>query len=333
MLVVVALVGAIGYHTLGAGRWRFSDCLYMSIITLSTVGFAETLPDMDQVEWSRAWTVVLILLGSGTLVYFGSTLTALLVEGDLQGVIRRRRMNRLLEGQSGHIIIAGVGSTGFHVAAELTASGTPFVVIDRDEDRIERAVVTFGRDLLYVVGDATDDAVLDLAGVRRAAGLIAALTDDRDNLFVVVTARSLTESLRIVSKAVDNDNILKLERGGADVVVAPALIGGVRMASVMVRPSVVQFLDGMVRGRDREERRIEEVVITPDSPIAGRALHEAGLREALDVLVIAVRDAAGHHEYNPPANRVLEVGNVLIVLVKVEDVAELRRVVSGRATQ
>ncbi|MEQ1564656.1 MAG: potassium channel protein [Myxococcota bacterium] len=330
-LLVVALVGAGGYHVLGAGRWPFSDCLYMSIITLSTVGFGELLPGMNDVPWARAWTVLLILLGSGTLVYFASTFTAMLVEGDLRGALRRRRMTRMLDKLADHVIVCGVGSTGIHVAEELHSSHTRFVVVDTSMERIERLAVSIGDPhLLYVVGDATDDHVLEQAGIRTARGLIAALTDDRDNLFTVVTARALSDSLRIVSKAVDPESVTKLTRAGADSVVAPALIGGVRMASEMVRPSVVQFLDAMSRDRE-QDRSIEEILVTADSPLAGRTMADARLKDSFDTLVIAIRFVDGSHEYNPGPATLLRPGMVLIVLVRKSEADKLRKHVGGRS--
>lgn len=328
-LMTVALVGAGGYHVLGAGRWPFADCLYMSIITLSTVGFGELLPGMNATPWARPWTVLLILLGSGSLVYFASTFTALLVEGDLRGAIRRRRMGRSLEGLVDHVIVCGIGSTGIHVGDELKASHTPFVVVETDLERIERAGATLGAELLYVLGDATDDHVLELAGIRRAKGLIAALHEDRDNLFVVITARSMSDRLRIVSKAVDQDNVAKLRRAGADAVVAPALLGGARLASEMVRPSVVQFLDRVMHGRE-EGLHIEEIPVTEDSPVAGRKLADAGLRESIGALVIGLRYLDGNNVFNPPATAVLHPGVVLIVLVRLSEVDALRRLLSAR---
>ena len=267
VFAAVTVVGSVGYYVIGGGRWSWPDCFYMAVITLSTVGFGETLQDMHAVPWARTWTLSLILLGSGTLLYFASTMTALIVEGDLRGAIRRRRMSTLLDRLAGHVIVCGVGSTGQHVVEELVLSRTPVVLVDVNVERIERLMADHPEaTMLYVIGDATEDHVLEEAGIRRAKGLIAALHDDRDNLFVTVTARALSDSVRIVSKAAESDNISKLERGGADAVVSPAVIGAVRLASEMVRPSVLQFLDGMVRSRE-QSRRIEELLVTADSPI------------------------------------------------------------------
>ena len=327
---IVTVVGAFGYHTIGDGRWGFGDCLYMAVITLSTVGFGETLPGMDEVPGARAWTLALILLGSGTLLYFASTLTALIVEGDLRGAIRRRRMASLLDRLSNHVIVCGVGSTGLHVVEELVASRTPIVLVDTSVERIERIVAEHPEaDILYVHGDATEDHVLEAAGIRRARGLIAALHDDRDNLFVTITARALSDEVRLVSKAAESDNIVKLERAGADAVVSPAVIGAVRMASEMVRPSVVQFFDQMVQN-PKQSRRIEEILITAESPLVGVPLHQAGLRQVADALVIAIRFLDGHHEYNPTGDTQLRAGMVLIVLVKSEEVPRLKEHIRGQ---
>ena len=328
---VVNVVGAVGYYLIGRRAWSFADCAYMALITLSTVGFGETLAGMDQVPGARAWTGALILLGSGTLLYFASTLTALIVEGDLQGAIRRRTMGRRLEKRRDHVIVCGVGSTGSHVVEELVASRIPMVVIDQELSRIERAVAEHGPEaMVYVHGDATLDHVLEEAGIHRAMGLIAALPEDRDNLFITVTARALSEGVRIVAKAVEHENITKLTRAGADRVVAPTVIGAVRMASELVRPSVVHFLDAMIRDRD-QARRIEEVLITADSPVAGQTLATANLREVVDALVIAIRYLDGSHEYNPAGETHLRAGMVLIVLVPAEDVVPLKAHVEGKS--
>ncbi len=320
------LVGGVGYSVIGGGRWSLAECFYMTIVTLSTVGFSETLPGMDQSTAARAWTVLLILLGSGTLLYFASTLTAFLVEGDLQGALRRQRMTRLLDSVHDHIIVCGAGATGSHVVSELLATHTPFVVVDKDPERLERLADEAGPTFLFVRGDAADDHTLEEAGIRRASGLVAALTEDRDNVFVCVTARALNESLRIVAKGVNQENVQKLRRAGADEVVAPAFIGGLRLASVMLRPTVVSFLDTMIRDRNFP-RRIEEITVPATSSLVGSTLGATNFRQVSDALVIAVRDDAGEHHYNPGPDTVLEAGSTLIVMVRTDHLQQLRRIV------
>lgn len=238
-------------------------------------------------------------------------------------------MTSLLDRASNHVIVCGVGSTGQHVASELIESGSTIVVVDRSLERIEWLAGEYpDLELLYVHGDATEDHVLEEAGIRRAAGLIAALHDDRDNLFVTITARALSETIRIVSKAAESESITKLRRAGADAVVSPAVIGAVRLASEMVRPSVLEFLDQMVRHPD-QPRRIEEILITAESPLVGGTLASARLGDVADALVIAIRFLDGHHEYDPDADLTLRAGMVLLVLVKSEDVSALRTFVKG----
>jgi len=320
----VCLVGAIGYQIIGQGQWTFSEAFYMSIITLSTVGFGETLQGMEESPAARAWTVALILLGSGTLLYFASTFTALIVEGDLRGALRRRTMARALSSIEDHVIVCGCGSTGIHVIEELVATGRPIVLVDRDEERIERVLQETGRhDLLYVVGDATEDSVLEEARIDRAAGLIAALHEDRDNVFVTVTARALSDRVRIVAKAIDNENITKLRRVGANAVVAPALIGGLRLAAEMERPSVLRFIDAM-RADGDDPRVMEGIPVRAGSRLDGRTLRDSGLLDQAEIIVMAVRHPDGHHQYLPDKDLLLQPTMVLIALIPRPAIARVK---------
>lgn len=324
-LGIVMVVGASGYHLLGAGEWSWGDCLYMTVITLSTVGYGEVLHGMEATPFGRVWTVGLILLGSGTLLYFISTLTAFIVEGDLQGAIRRRRMQKRISNLSGHIIVCGVGNTGIHVVSELLATETPFVIVDTDPARLVKTAEDFGADKVhYVLGDASDDDVLRAAGVERCRGVVAALHDDKDNLFITVTARALNPKARIVAKAVEGPSEPKLRRAGADAVVSTNFIGGMRLVSEMVRPRVVEFLDQMLRDKEKN-LRIEEVTIPEGSPLVGLAIRDSAIRKAADVLVIAVRLPDGTISHNPRPDLVLSANLTLIVLAMSREVALLRQ--------
>jgi voltage-gated potassium channel len=323
-LASVVVVGALGFHAIGHEHWTWGDCVYFTIITLSTVGFGETLPGLDQTEYGRAWTVGLIVLGSGTLLYFISTLTAFIVEGDLQGALRRNRMQSKLNQLSGHYIVCGAGTTGIHVIEEFLSSHMPFCVVDTSEARLLELAERFGVDNLpFIVGDASDDDTLKAAGIERAIGVIAALHEDKDNLFVVVTASALNPKLRIVSKAVEVSSRAKLLRAGAKSVVSPTQIGGMRLASEAIRPKVVEFLDLMLRD-PKKNLRIEEVTIPETSPMVGCELKETEIRKKTKVLVIAVRYADGRYEYNPPPEQRLEHGSTLIVLAETSEMSRLR---------
>ncbi len=323
MFGVIVAVGSTGYWLLGQGRWNYGDCLYMTLITLSTVGFGETLQGMDTVAGARAWTVAQILLGSGSLIYLVSNITALVVEGDLRGVYRRNQMSKAITDLRDHVIVCGCGTTGQHVLGELIATRTEYVVIDTREDSIQRAAEALGVDFPFLVGDATDDDVLLSAGLAHAKGLITVLTDDRDNLMVTITARSLNERVRIVAKAVLQESRSKLTRAGATSVVSPARIGGMRMVSEIVRPTVVQFLDEMLRDRD-QNRRIEEIHVPEGSALSGKTLVQANLPSLTESHVIAVKQADGTYLFNPGADLQLEPGSTLLVVVPTSQLAGLR---------
>lgn len=324
VIVSLALAGSAGLYVLGNGRWGFLDCVYMTVITLSTVGFGE-LNQMHEVPGARALTILLIVSGVGALAYVQGNLTALLVEGVIGQAFRRNRMRKVISGLQGHVVVAGAGSTGKHVIEELYATHTPFVVIDRDLALLERlsADLTNGK-MLYVHGDATADQSLVDAGIERARGLVAALTHDKDNLYVTLTARSLNDRARIVAKIVEDHAAAKMMKAGASAVVNPTMIGGHRMASELIRPEVNEFLDQMLRDKDRN-LRIEEVAVLEGSPFVGRELKDTPIRRETSLLVIAVRDKERRFIYNPDPDYCLLAGTTLIVMGDSESVVKLRR--------
>ncbi len=332
-LFAVFLIGTFGYYTMGhvyLGRyaWDLGECAYMTVITITTVGFGE-LPHLGRVPGGRLFTVVVLLAGLGVAAYFVSALTTYFIEGEFTKARTRRRMTRALDQIRDHIIVCGVGTTGVHVVEELVWTKWPLVAIDRDPARLEKLQELSVSILPTVVGDATEDEVLERAGIRRARGIVAALTADKDNLFIVVSARQLSPSLRIIAKGVDLAASEKLKRAGADSVVNPAFIGGVRMVSEMIRPQVVEFLDLMLRDKDKN-LRIEEVVVPTGSPLVGKPILEAQIRRYTNLLVVAVREPPaapsqpGKFVYNPgPETRIAE-NMALIVLGETEDVHKLR---------
>jgi len=328
VLAAVVVVGATSYYSVGAGKWSWFDCFYMTVITLSTVGFAETLEGMNEIPEARAVTISLIILGSGTLLYFISSLTALIVEGDLQGILRRRSMERAIRTLNQHVIVCGIGTTGRHIATELRAVGVPFVVVDLDGHRLDELAEEFDDGLLYVHGDATDDHVLELAGIERARGVISALNDDKANLFVTISARALNPKARIVAKSIEASTEAKLRRAGADAVVAPNYIGGVRLFSEMVSPKTVAFLDKIVQFGGGISVGLEAIDIAPGSPLVGKRLAETDIRKA-GALVVAVHRSDGDYVYNPGSEQLLEAGDSLIVLADSRDVAALRQSAGG----
>lgn len=326
-LLIAMSIGTVGFWLIESGKASLSDCLYMTIITLSTVGYGEVIP---LTPVGRAFASVLIIFGMGTLLYFASTVVALWVEIDMSKARRRRKMEKAISQLSNHIIVCGVGATGSHVVQELDATKTPFVMIDSNEERISAIVemLNHKQQLLSVVGDATEDRVLEEAGIERARGLVAALRDDKDNVYITLSARQLNPKLRIIARAMEKDALSKILRAGADQVVSPNLIGGMRIASEMIRPEVVEFLDMMMRDMDKNTR-IEQVSLPLGSPLVGKKLSETNIRKTTDVLVIAIRDKLGKYIYNPGPEAVLTGEATLIVLGAVDSIIRLRKSVCG----
>jgi voltage-gated potassium channel len=323
VMSVFALLGAVAYWALGRGRWTFGECIYMAVITISTVGFGE-LNDMATVPGARAVTVGLIVGGVGVIAYFQANLTALLLEGSIREVWRRNRMRSAIVSLRGHFVVAGAGSTGRHVIEELIATERPFVVIERNREHGERlSEELMGGRMLVVHGDATMDHVLLQAGVDRASGVVAALTLDKDNVFVTLSARSLNATARIVAKVVEEESTPKMLKAGANRVVSPAMIGGRRLASELVRPEVTDLLDQMLRDKHKT-LRLEEVVIRPASPLIGVAIKDSPIRRETKSLIIAVRGLDGVFSYNPDPSVVLREGWTLIAIGETESIRRLR---------
>jgi voltage-gated potassium channel len=328
VFAMLVAIGSIGYLSLGHGRWGLADCAYMTVITISTVGFFE-LREMTSVPGARALTVGLIISGVGVLAYMQSNLTALLVEGVIGQALRRRRMQRDIAKLSQHIVVAGAGATGKHVIEELAATQTPFVAIDRSEAVLQQVSLEIcGGKLLYVHGDATQDHALVAAGIERARGVVAALTHDKDNLYVTLSARSLNAQARVVSKVVEDEAAPKIIKAGASATVNPALIGARRLASEVIRPEVNEFLDQMLRDKDKN-LRLEEVVVPPGSSFVGLALKDTPIRRETRALVVAVRGADRAFAYNPDPEHVIGEGTTLIVLGETDSIVKLRQLVSA----
>jgi voltage-gated potassium channel len=314
-LATVCLAGVLGYTTIE--RWNLFDSLYMTVITIASVGYGEIHPLSFE---GRVFTIVLILCGSATLIYGLSILTAFIVEGELTDILRRRKMLKKISALEGHFIVCGMSATGRYVIDELKKTGRTFLVIDRDQEKIK---ALNGEGVLTIEGDATNDAVLQAANVATAGGLLTTLHADADNLFVVVTARGLNPSLRIIAKAINEESDRKLRQVGADSVVMPNFIGGLRMASEMIRPSVVSFLDVMLRSQDVAVR-VEEINIPPGSPLAGKSLAASAIMDEAGVTVVAISDGKRAYSFNPPRSRLLAEGDVVIVMGIVENILRLK---------
>ena len=317
----VIWAGSFGYYFIFQAEHGFMRCLYMTVISLTTVGYGEVIEVTGNVP-AEIFTMILITFGMGIILYGISTLTAVIVEGELSGILRKKRMEKKIQKLKDHYIICGGGQTGRPVLAELIDNREPVVLIEQDPDTIERCKNQW-EDLLYILGDAADDANLKAAGIERSKGVIVSLASDKDNLFTTMSARMLNSRIRIVSRVIDTALEAKMRRAGANAIVSPNYIGALRMASEMIRPAAVDFLDSMLRS-SRGNLRIHEVSIAADSTWVDKSIIDAGLQQKYELLVLGIRNNRQEIEFNPPPTHVLAAGETLIVMGEVENITRVR---------
>jgi voltage-gated potassium channel len=298
-LGMVLVAGTVGYLLFGFG---LLDAIYQTVITVTTVGFNS--PHRLSAG-SKVFTIILILVGVGTALYSFSAVLEVLIEGHMQDLVRRRKMERDITRMSGHVIVCGWGRVGREVAQFLANADRDVVVIDRDAERLSEA------PFASVHGDVSDDEVLRRAGIERAVSLVAALDTDADNLYVTVAGKWMRPDLQIIARARNESSESKLVRAGADRVVNPQQLGGDRMASFVTQPHVVDFVD-VVMHDGTLEFRLEELTVSPASPLAGGTLRSAQLRDRTGALVLAIRRPEGDFLTNPSPEDIIRAGDVLI---------------------
>jgi voltage-gated potassium channel len=320
------VVGTGGYMILGRGTHGFIDALYMTVISLTTVGYGEVIP-LDHHPWGRVFTMFLLVFGLGILAYFASTLTVFIFEGHLGQVFWRQRMHKAIGELKEHIIVCGDRIVAAHVIDELRRVQRPVVSVIPAGSALH-PLATEG-ELLQVEGDPADEETLREAGVMRAAGLVSAMESDRENVLVTLTARQTNPIMRIVSMLVEVKNDAKLRRAGADAVVNTSMIGGLRVASEMIRPGVVTFLDSMLRDRDKN-LRIDEITIHTGSPAIGQPLGTLRVNEMPGLLLLAYVAANGKDRHFKPADALLvEENSTLVVMGGPDSVSGLRERYGG----
>lgn len=322
-LTLVVIGSGVVFWSLEGSEYSLFDSIYFALITVSTVGYSEP-PRMDRLPMARVVVMGMIVVGVATVAFFQSSLTAVMVEGVIGRAWRRRRMERKIASLQGHTIVAGCGRTGRFVIEELVSSDRPFVVIDQNADILEQLNGELGGRLAYVVGDATDDSCLKAAGVERATGLVTALTDDPENVFVTISTRSLNPAIRIVAKVVAFGAEAKLERAGANATVSPHRIGGLRLVTELLRPHTAEFLDSMMRGTGEGQLRFDDVAVHEGTRYDGQTLREAAIRDKANVLVVAIRGVDGQFVYNPPAEHPIRAGSYIVVLGTRDGIDRLR---------
>lgn len=321
-LALFTAFGTVGYHFIE--HWSWFDSLYMAVITFSTVGYAEVHPLTHQ---GRIFTIFVIVFGVG-LVYFAiGTLTAILLEFELDKVFGRRRMERELDRISGHYIICGAGRVGRSTAREFERNKVAFVIIEAKEAKAEDKTDSW----LTLVGDATQEKVLRAAHIERAKGIVAATTTDATNIYIVLTAKSLNPKLKIIARASEEAAEQHLRTAGADVVISPYGFAGHRIAQSFLRPNVVDFLDIAVSRHAHEELVIEEVRVTDGSRIAGKTIGTSYIHRDMGIMVLAIRRQDGQPRFNPTADETIMPGDNLIVMGEAAKMSQLESVASAKA--
>jgi voltage-gated potassium channel len=314
LLGFVILGGTIGYMRIeGWGAW---DSLYMTVISVTTVGYKEVHP------MSRAgelFTMAVLMVGVATVLYTFSFVMARVVEGDLENRWVRRRRERMLDELTNHFIICGFGRMGHIIAQEFARQEVPFVIIERDADRMQQAI---DAGFLAVEADASSEAVLKRVRIEHARGLIAAVSTDAENVYAVLTARLLRPDLYIIGRAETEDARSKLVRAGADRVVSPYQIGGLQLAQTALRPAVVDFVQ-IVTSSENLELNMEQVRIGEKASLAGRSIVDANLRQRFGVVVVGIQRADGRMEFNPPPDAMMRAGDHLVVLGQTANLREL----------
>jgi voltage-gated potassium channel len=306
-LTAVHVFGTLGYMLLTDGKYSWFDCFYMTFITVATIGFGEII-DMSSNQPARILTVVIGILGAGNLSLLFSVVTVALFETDLNGSLQRKRMEKAIKKLKGHYILCGFGRVGHNIAHELEATGRHFVAIDENNIRLQEYKEK-NPGLLYLHGDASDDDVLLSADLEDAKGVFAVTGDDSRNLMIVITAKQLKPEVRVVARCTETRNMEKLRKAGADAIVSPDFTGGMRIASAMIRPHVVSFLDEMLKSE--KSLRVEEVPVP--AAFIPKPISTLKLRSANYVL-LAVRERNGSWQFNPEDHFLIKPGFTLIAM-------------------
>lgn len=320
--VALVLIGTLGYWLIEPGYSLF-DALYMTVITITTVGYGEIPHQLSTA--GRAFTIFLLLGGVFSLFYTMTELIRVVVTGEVQQLLGRQLMERNLAALKGHLIVCGYGRMGRYVCREFSRQGQPFVILDRHAELLADFSMPHG---IALTGDATSDEVLKRAGADRARALVAVLPSDADNLYIVMSARLLNGKLLIVSRAESPEAEQKLRRAGADRVVAPYALGGNKVAQAVTRPTVLEFIE-LATETEHLDLQLEQVRIEAGSGLSGTTLASSRLRTDLGLIIVAIKKKHGAMLYTPPPEAVIESGDTLLALGKRSQLEQLERQASG----
>lgn len=316
----IILLGTVGY--MSTEGWGVLDSLYMTVITLATVGFGEVHPLS---QGGKLFTVLLIIVGVASLGYFGGALFQFMVEGKIQQVFWRRRLDHKIKHMRDHFIVCGYGRIGRVLCQCLKNSNIPFLVVDENPDLVPALETD---NMHYLCADATDENNLIKAGIQDAKGLVAALNTDAANVFLVLTARQLNKYLYIVSRATQEQAQKKLLAAGADRVESPYEMGAIGMAQRIIRPTVTSFLD-LAYVTPAGDIQMEELPVSTDSSLAGVMLKDSGIRQKFNVIIIAIKSADGKMFFNPSFKSTVNGGDTVIAIGSVENLSKLEKVLNA----
>ncbi|MBI5483550.1 MAG: potassium channel protein [Deltaproteobacteria bacterium] len=322
VLLMLVSVGTSGFMTIE--RWRFLDALYMTVITLGTVGFKEI---HDLSDNGKIFTMTLIVVGVSVIGYIVGSLAQIMFEGQIQRIMGRKKVEKMIDALHGHYIICGYGRIGSLICKEFKTNELPFVIVEKNVDAMEKLDE---EGYLHMRGDATLDETLLKAGIKRAKGLISVVTSDTENVYITLTARGLNPDLYILARSGEEGSDIKLKRAGANKVVSPYIIGGSRMAQSVLRPNVVDFIE-IATGSEHMDLQMEEITIPDHSAFAGETLVSSGFRKEIGVIIVGIKKSHGKMVFNPHSQAKIEGGDTLIVLGEPQSIAKLEDLVERTA--
>lgn len=323
ILIFILSIGTSGYILLE--KWSFSDALYMTVITLTTVGFGEIHPLSSS---GRLFTMVLITLGVGFVFYMFGTITQIMVEGELKKLLGRRKLEKKLTTLKNHHVICGYGRIGQLICQEIAGKPLPFVVIENDPHLIKTIEE---KGYPYIQGDATREDILLKANIPNAKGLVACVSSDADNVYIILTARSLNQNLYILARVCDEKAERNLLQAGANRVISPYHLGARKMAQAILRPAVTDFIEVAVH-RGGMELQIEEIPVRAVSHLTDVTLRESGIRKELGLIIIAIQKASGEMLYNPSSEARIEIGDTLIAMGDPKNLNKLENILGIHET-
>ncbi|MHB1151057.1 MAG: potassium channel family protein [Eubacteriales bacterium] len=318
VLIMILVTGVVGYGYLL--KVSFLDALYMTVITISTVGYKEIA---DMTPEAKMFSIFIIFLGLSFVGYLFTSIAAFLLEGNMKKIIQKRRLRNKMSSLENHYIICGAGETGSNVILQFEKFNVPYIVIDNNREEVDELLE---RGIIALYGDATNEEVLIEAGIMKARGLISSLPTDAENVFTVLTSRYLNKHLYIISRSFDNHSREKLTRAGANRTISPNEIGGRRMAALMLRPTVISFLD-LITHIDDVDLDLEEVILFPGSNCIGKSLREAQIPNKTGLVILALRKKGSDQMiFNPGAEVILDSGDTMIALGTSEQVMKLKAI-------